>query len=549
MQDMTAESRKGQSRRLNEIHVARSAIAMLVLTCLFVAVACGAKAGAGMPLLLPASSSATVGPLRLLAPSPRYFSDAHGHIVYLTGSHTWNTMQDWGSSNPPPVFDYPAFLDFLQKHHHNFTRLFVWEQSEGVAWTTEKAWFAPLPYVRTGPGKAIDGAPKFDLHSLNPVFFTRLHDRVSQARDRGIYVSVMLFNGWSVSQKRNSFSEEMREKGLGNPWLGHPFNRDNNVNGIDGDFRRTGEGAALHTLEVPAITALEKAYVEKVIHTLNDLDNVLWEICNECEAGSELWQYEIIRFIKELEVKKPNQHPVGMTAIYPGGTNRALFESPADWISPADLPGQPYKDDPPSPVGKVILSDTDHLWGVGGDPRWVWKSICRGLNPIYMDPYHASLIAGDPIFRPGKAEPNRREQRIEAEAERVRRNLGYARLYAERMDLVSAVPRDDLPSTRYCLAAPGKKYLIYLPADSYGLASLWAGLRRGHLTERVTLDLSNYHANYNLEWFQVATGEAFTGGTLHGGEKEELSAPFRGDAVLFLSSQLQDASAIEQTHD
>lgn len=520
-----------------------------MLVCLLAAAACSAKRGTPVALQLPVSNAPTAGPLRVLTSSPRYFSDAHGHIVYLTGSHTWNTMQDWGSSNPPPVFDYPAFLDFLRKHHHNFTRLFVWEQAEGVSWTIEKTWFAPLPYVRTGPGAAVDGAPKFDLRSFNPIFFARLQERVSQARARGIYVSVMLFNGWSVSQKRSAFSEEMREKRLGNPWQGHPFNRDNNVNGIDGDFRRTGEGAAMHTLEVPAITALEKAYVEKVIYTLNDLDNVLWEICNECEAGSELWQYEIIRFIKELEAKKPYQHPVGMTAIFPGGTNRTLFESPADWIAPADLPGQPYKDDPPSGAGKVILSDTDHLWGVGGDPRWVWKSICRGLNPIYMDPYHASLTAVYPVFHPGKAEPDPREQRIEAEAERVRRNLGYARLYAERMDLESAAPRDDLPSARYCLAAPGKKYLIYLPADSYGFASIWPGIRRGHFTERVTLDLSNHRANYDLEWFRVATGKVFTGGTLHGGKKEVLSAPFRGDAVLYLSSQLPDASAVERTHD
>jgi hypothetical protein len=60
------------------------------------------------------------GPLRLSAANSRYFADDLGNVVYLTGSHTWNNLQDWGSADPPSKFDYDKYLDFLVQHGHNF---------------------------------------------------------------------------------------------------------------------------------------------------------------------------------------------------------------------------------------------------------------------------------------------------------------------------------------------------------------------------------------------------------------------------------------------
>ena len=74
------------------------------------------------------------------------------------------------------------------------------------------------------------------------------------------------------------------------------------------------------------------------------------------------------------------------------------IESPHPW--PRTGPGQAldgkpkfnYRTNPPPADGrKVILTDTDHLWGVGGDVAWVWKSFLRGLNPLFMDPYEQKV--------------------------------------------------------------------------------------------------------------------------------------------------------------
>ncbi|MEW6755782.1 MAG: hypothetical protein AB1505_33105 [Candidatus Latescibacterota bacterium] len=134
-----------------------------------------------------------------------------------------------------------------------------------------------------------------------------------------------------------------------------------------------------------------------------------------------------------------------MTFQYQGGSNAALFDGPADRISPnpdADG-GYTYQSNPPPNDGrKVILSDTDHLWGIGGSASWVWRSLVRGSNPLFMDPYKRGVL----------------DQGSDAQWGPVRRALGDTRRMAERMDLAAMTPHGDLASTEYCLADPGRGY-------------------------------------------------------------------------------------------
>jgi hypothetical protein len=445
-----------------------------------------------LPIIL---SSYNPGLLRVNPANPRYFSDGNGRTVYLTGSHTWANFQDTGESDPPPVFDYSAYLDFLEVNHHNFFRLWTWEQARWAPWTTGPVWFTPLPYQRPGPGTALDGKPKFDLSKFNQAYFDRLRTRVIQASERGIYVSIMLFDGFSIDDKGD----------IGNPWPGHPYNVKNNINGINGDANHNGQGEETHTLQIPAVTAIQEAYVRKVIDTVNDLDNVLYEISNESHSNSQDWQYHMINFIKNYEATKPKQHPVGMTVEHPGGDNAELFASPADWISPN--PDGGYKDAPPPADGsKVIISDTDHLWGTGGDRQWVWKSFTRGINPIYMDCYAAIYCEGENPNDPTMVS--------------VRRNMGYALTYANRVNLVAMTPRPDLCSTSYCLAHPaanGAQYLIYLPSGG-----------------STSVDLSDVSGALSVEWFNPSNGTTSEGGTTLGGSSRSFTPPFRGDAVLYI---------------
>jgi len=430
------------------------------------------------------------GPLRVHQTNPRYFADGSGRAILLAGSHTWTNLQDLGPTDPPQVTDYDAFLAMLESYGHNFMRLWMYETAKYAPWAQGDYYYYPLPYARTGPGNALDGKPKFDLTRFNQDYFDRMRARVIAARDKGIYCAIMLFQGWSVDSK-----------GQTNPWPGHPFNKDNNINGIDGDANQDGSGNDIHTLANPAVTALQELYVRKVVDTVNDLPNVLYEIGNEHHGASEQWQYHMINYLHTYEATKPFQHPVGMTVEWPNGSNADLFASPAEWVSPNGEGG--YQDNPPPATGaKVILSDTDHLWGVGGDRVWAWKSFTRGLNPIYMDPYLGTVL-GTP--------PN---------APSVRQALGHILSYASKVELAAMTPQGALATSGYCLAnaaAYGAEYIVYLPSGG-----------------TVTVDLSATPGNLAVEWFNCSTGERVDGGAVAGGTGRSFAAPFAGDAVLYL---------------
>jgi hypothetical protein len=195
-----------------------------------------------------------------------------------------------------------------------------------------------------------------------------------------------------------------------------------------------------------------------------------------------------------------------MTAMWPGGDNAVLLASPADWISPNGGVADP----PPAKGEKVILADTDHLCGVCGDATWVWRSVLRGQNPLFMDPYEGATGI-DPDIDPG--------------AKRwvgLRANLGYALAYAQRVRLTDMTPHGELAATRFCLAnpAPDGAYLVLLPEGR----DVW-------------VDTAATPGNLAVEWLDVRSGRVERGPPARGGSRLSLRAPFSGPAVLYLAPQ------------
>jgi hypothetical protein len=243
----------------------------------------------------------------------------------------------------------------------------------------------------------------------------------------------------------------------------HLFSAPNNINGID-ILGSEGDGVlrAWCTLDDPCTLGLQEAYVRRVVQKLNGLDNVLYEISNEAGAASHPWQEHLIAVVRDVEKTLPARHPV----IHSGGMgtlNRLTYASSADCVAPdvgaSDGVAVGYKTGvytwgsaPFDRADKTVILDTDHLWGIGGDPQWAWKSFCRGYNLLTMDPctdqpwwffQHPSWkIASDPGLRYA---------------------LGKIRRFAERLDLRTTVPCNALSTTTYCLATPGKEYLVHQP--------------------------------------------------------------------------------------
>ncbi len=455
--------------------------------------------------------SLAMGSLTVHPDNKRYFTDGSGKAVYLTGSHTWDNFQDMDIGHRhlahpwkfPVPFDYSAYLDWMIEHNHNFMRFWYYENAFRLYFDTgEMPTNTPVPYKRTGPGIALDGKPKFDLNQWNEEFFDRLSDRIAIAGERGIYVGFMLFQGFSTNKCDDNV--------IFDPWKGHPFNKMNNINGIDGDIDGDDRGNGIHTMRSPQIVALQEAYVAKVIDTVNHLDNVLYEIINEARIETLEWQYHMINFIKRYQSSKPKKHLVWMSAHMDDGNKRGRYEdvinSPADCISPCIDDGHgDWLEDPPASDGtKPIICDTDHFWGVGGDFRWVWKTFCRGNHPIFMDnlkdKYYVEFFG---------AEFDMKSARIA---------MGDTKRYADRMDLVRCLPLDSLSSTRYCLAEPGVVYTIYKPSSDQRV---------------ITVELEE--GAYDYEWFdpyESRIGETGMIKTAKGLNDFESAAD--GDRVLFI---------------
>jgi hypothetical protein len=422
-------------------------------------------------------------PLRVHPDNPCWLADAAGRARFLAGSHHWDSLVDVSER---PAFDFERYLDRLVAWGHTALRLWAHE-----AWTHD---LSHHPWERTGPGLARDGHPRFDLARLDEAYFARLRARVERAAARGLHVVVMLWNGWSI-----------RDNGEGNPWPRHPFHRDNNVNGIDGDPAGTGSGEAVHTLRVPAVARVQERYLARVVEAVGHLDAVLWEIANESPPASREWQRAMLRRLRVLAGARGAARPAGLTACHPRGSNPDLFASAADWVSPSRHDGWRrsgwMRTPPPNDGRKVVLLDTDHLWGIGGDAAWIWRAALRGHQPLYMD-----TLDDD------------------REREQVRRALGVACRLLDGSDLAALAPRPELASSRICLGP--------LPAARKPLATLvaWSD------SPSLRIDLRGLSGPLRATWVHPVSGDQVDAGATAGGAVRRLAAPWPDGAVLHVGT-------------
>ena len=498
------------------------------------------------------SPSAAPGPLVVSEKNPRYFtvgSTGAERAVYLTGSHIWNNLQDGmgpGSSCAASAepFDYDGYLAFLKERGHNFIRLWRWEQFQSqAAGGGFHLCMTPQPWARTGSGTAKDGKPEFDLTRFDQQFFDRLRQRVVAAGREGIYVAVMLFDGWALHLSPAPDNVE-----------GHPFHAANNVNGIGITSIKDYQSLPLDA----KVQAIQEAYIRKVVDQLHDMPNVLWEVANEAAGGgtvdqefaqmlgldaapdwgnSTAWQYWVIDIVRQHEkLKGYASHPIGITMQFPVAdqtkVNDPLYASNAEWISPGyddemfkdgghpAAPGSPpsrWYDDPPASDGrKVVISDTDHFAPGKGDALWAWKSFLRGHHTILMD---FGLIGG---VKP--ADPKAESPGVPSFAsfEPARQAMGDTRRYADRMNLIDMLPSSRLSSTGYALANPGKEYLVLQPEEADD-----------------GFEVQLVRGAYEVEWFDVTTREtrAGPGQNVEQDGTVRFAAPFAGGpAVLFLKA-------------
>jgi hypothetical protein len=105
----------------------------------------------------------------------------------------------------------------------------------------------------------------------------------------------------------------------------------------------------------------------------------------------------------------------------------------------------------------------------------------------------------------------------------VRKSIGYTRLYAERSNIATMTPRIELATSGYTsasLASGWAEHLVYLPEG-----------------RNVTVDLREVTGTLNVEWFNPNTGSKVLEDKKFGGGTHTFTAPFGGDAVLYIDGK------------
>lgn len=461
------------------------------------------------------------GPLRQSNDNPNYFEDSSGAPLVLCGSHSWNTLQDWGTNGMVRAVDFDAFVGFLASHGHNFTLLWSTELPRLRGLPTTEATppdftVKPFPWTRTGPGFATDGGLKFDLTAFDQAYFDRLRLRAEALNKAGIYAGVYFFTGEFLLRFR--FAAD-----------GYPLTGLNNINGIDDGYRgRKGASAVSSvTMTAPnAITECQDKYVKKVIDTLNDLPNVLWIVSEEAPTNSTWWNSHIISLIREYEREMRYQHPIGYATLeHP--QDSILYNTDADWVAPGAFVSPTQSCGSGKPTCKVNINDSDHSYfGMWNDSpqknrNYAWENFMSGNQVVFMDPYlvHYPRQSRNITISPLNGIGSRPDPRWN----NFRDNLGYIMRYSRRLNLAKVRPRGSLCSTGYCLAQTpsiGAEYLVYAPESG-----------------RFNLDLSAMPNSRTLaiEWFDPNTGTVIPGIPIAAGHPSRLFIPpFNTDSILYL---------------
>jgi hypothetical protein len=463
--------------------------------------------------------------------------DPLGNAVYLSGSHTWDDFQDTDTNvgSTPAAFDFNAYVNFLKAHNQNVTILWHKDLPEYCGWNVSgSTWrMAPWPWLRPGPGVATDGNAKFDLTQLNQAYFDRLLARVQQLQQNGIYAIVELFDGNQLTSARCSTD-------------GYAFTGANNVNGVDDGYTSGAAGVNSVTMTANnAITNFQDAYLKKMVDTLNNQPNVIWEIAEEQPGASMTWWApHMMGLVKAYEgggtfegttyTAKPFQHPVGIGSLnFFDQNDTTLYSSIATWVAPTLAASVFPSNVPVNNKGKVAINDSDHSLGYKAFTNsdgsiqdqnlrgYIWENITQGAEGVvFMDPY-VIFWQGSPVRNNCVGAVHQVCTGVDTKYDKFRSSMGFAQQYVNaKMDLLKATPQAGLASTGFCLAdnaATGAEYLVYAPSGG-----------------TFTVNLSATTRALNVEWFNPATGATTAGAAITGGSTKSFTAPFSGDAVLYI---------------
>jgi hypothetical protein len=471
-----------------------------------------------------------------------YFLFRGKPLVLVTASEHYGSVV-----NRP--FDFERYLDDAAEHKMTLTRTFLLfrelqsPRNPSSPAKPESPDFV-TPYLRTGPGTALDGEPIYDLDQFNPEYFERLHRFLRCASDKSIIVELVLFS--------NTYGR--------NIWALNPLNAENNKQGVG--RVKSDDYTSLRDHD---LVARQMAYARKIVQETAQYDNVYYEICNEPSGGAEghatgeevnAWQAEVARVVHEEMLKAGKIHLLSGQAAFPWPKSPVDMSFQAPWLDIVNVHPLPQTvlDGHNYELGdfmskqlkladlaaftraahhqtKPMVADEDNAASMYRDMTgWTihrkraWTTVMNGGHYDYID---FSITVGSEAGTP-------------ASRAAIRSWMQYLSSFIHSFDFIHAKLAPEwvkgLPNYLVCsgLAVEGTDYISYL-ADAREVTDVNAG----HPVQgSCTLDLPA--GRFVVRLFSPVTGEYSPGVEVTGGKPASLElTPFRHDLVL-RAERLQD---------
>lgn len=414
-----------------------------------------------MPLVL-----ADAGPaVREISAGPGPYFHIDGEPTFLIGNREGFVGGDWNTeywNQYEPELDYGEYTARMVGAGINWVRANGISMAEGAgrvhaANTLPDAPNYPpkppltrRPWLRTGPGLAWDGLPKYDLTRFDPRYFERLSDFADQCNASGIVVEFILFHQHNIYQIPDHYAD-------------NPFRPENNINDVE---LPTGQPTAypdFYDETKKRLRGFQTAYVDRVLEALGGR-GVIFTIADEYNWTAE-WIEGWVKHIREFGrahnfapvVQVAAAHEPTMTLAAAGGVDS--FDLSHYAITPeGEVHSVPVREHTRL---SNALSDADFdleterstflamVRGPGrpcaregqADRRAFWTALVSGAAGFY---YHGLWQYG------GEATTNR----------------GIRQVLERLGDLSGLAPHDELVRSErgraWALAEPAERYLVYV---------------------------------------------------------------------------------------
>ena len=299
---------------------------------------------------------------------------------------------------------------------------------------------APNPYLRTGPGLANDGGLKFDLTRFDQSYFDYWRTVVDYARARGIVVQMVMLDGW------HDLGDLVEDNGVGRRWglTWDYYFVANNINGLN--------VASTEDVFNPghAVSGYQQALLRKIVDTLGDEPNIVWEVANE--SGHASWELGLADYVTSYEKSRGLAQHLVMPRDLPG---HQFVAGPCDngAVSTHDDLVAAYSQN------RVLLSDNDCTGAETPEIRRykAWSALTAGAQ---IDFFHFEL------YVPGVLET--------ADTQTGMKYVGLQQKFIKDLgiDIAGMHPADKEVTYGWALGRTGSEYIIYMSGGTTSVPSL-----------------------------------------------------------------------------